>query len=49
MLEAGRHQRAEAVLAIAENKHIFDSWEVLHESRYFLGIAGHAGRGKAVR
>ena len=48
MLEAGGHQRAEAVLPIAKNKHVFDSWEVLYESGYFLGMTGHAGRGKTI-
>ena len=48
-LEAGRHQGAEAVLAVAEDQHVLDAGEVLHEGRDFFGSAGHAGRGKAVR
>lgn len=48
-LEAGRHQGAEAVLAVAEDQHVLDAGEVLHEGGNFFGTAGHAGRGKAVR
>ena len=29
-LEAGRHQGAEAVLAVAEDQHVLDAGEVLH-------------------
>ena len=48
-LEAGRHQGAEAVLAVAEDEHVLDAGEVLHEGGNFFSTAGHAGRGKAVR
>ena len=29
-LEAGRHQGAEAILAVAEDQHVLDAGEVLH-------------------
>ena len=48
-LEAGRHQGAEAVLPVAEDQHVLDAGEVLHEGGDFFGTAGHAGSGKAVR
>ena len=48
-LEAGRHQGAEAVLAVAEDQHVLDAGEVLHEGGNFFGTAGHASRSKAVR
>ena len=48
-LEARRHQGAEAVLAVAEDQHVLDAGEMLHEGGDFFGSAGHAGRGKTVR
>ena len=35
-LEAGGHHRAEARLLVAEDEHVFDPREVLHQCGYFL-------------
>ena len=37
-LEAGGHHRAEARLLVAEDEHVFDPREVLHQCGYFLAI-----------
>ena len=37
-LKAGGHHRAEARLLVAEDEHVFDPREVLHQCGYFLAI-----------